>query len=132
MTINPTEDHRADAAADVPPDVAPHGIEAPGASEAQPEPGIPHAAAEPDLESRIKVRRAVLIGRLGELKADKRVEAAETRHRLKTKLSELAHVVKWGIVDDDGWANLGGPMTLKLEQWLVESAPPLAATNEPS
>lgn len=74
-----------------------------------------------DLESRIATRRAALIKTLGELKTDVRAEAAVSRDKLKARLSELAHVVKWGIVD--GWASIGKPVTDKLEHWLVETAP---------
>lgn len=85
---------------------------------------------QPDLKSLIHARRAELIKVLVELKADTRIEAADARHRIKTKLSELAHVVKWGVVDD--WASVGEPVTTKLQQWLAESAhqvPPEPATT---
>jgi hypothetical protein len=81
-----------------------------------------------DLESRIKQRRAELIGKLDGLKTDVRVEAAETRDRLKAKLSEVAHILKWGVVD--GWASAGAAVTHKLEEWLVDSATQLAAKHD--
>lgn len=115
--LRPETDTRSDAA-----------IEHPIASKAEPGSGDPHATPEPDLESRIKERRAELIGKLGELRADKRVEAAEARHQLKVTLSELTHVVKWGVVD--GWASIGVPVTHRLEEWLAGSARHLAAKNE--
>jgi hypothetical protein len=86
--------------------------------------------SEPDLEARIKQRRAELIGKLGELKTDVRLGAPEARDTLKATLSELAHVVKWGVVD--GWTSLGAPVTLKLEQWLAGSARHLATRNDQS
>lgn len=81
---------------------------------------IANQSQQPDLESRIKTRRAELIKVLADLKSDTRIEAAEARDKLKAKLSELAHVLKWGVVD--GWASVGEPLTQKLQQWLAESA----------
>jgi hypothetical protein len=84
---------------------------------------------QPDLKALIHARRAELIKVLVELKADTGMAAAEARDKLKARLSELAHVVKWGVVDD--WASVGDPVTKKLQQWLVESArqvPPGRAT----
>jgi hypothetical protein len=86
------------------------------------------AVAEPDLESRIKERRAALIARLGGLRGDVRPEAIESRGKLKAKLSDLAHLVKWGVVD--GWASLSAPITNTLEQWLAETAHELVTRNE--
>lgn len=85
---------------------------------------------QPDLRSLINTRRAELLNVLAALKTDTRIEAVEARGRIKAKLSELAHVVKWGVVDD--WANVGGPVTRKLQQWLTESTqqvPPAPATT---
>jgi hypothetical protein len=84
---------------------------------------------EPDLQSRINDRRAALIGKLTELTTDRRVEAAEARHNVKLMLSELAHIVKWGVAD--GWASVGEPVTHKLEQWLAGSARQLATEKQP-
>src|SRR5437762_2650602 len=86
---------------------------------------------QPNLESRINTRRAQLIKALANLKADTRVAAAEARDKIKSRLSELRHVVKWGVAD--GWASVGEPVTNKLEHWLAESAhqlPPAAASIE--
>jgi hypothetical protein len=77
------------------------------------------ASAEPDLESRIRLRRAELFVRLRELRADRRFEAAEARDKLKARLSELAHLLKWGI--SDGWGSLGDSVKRRLEHWLRES-----------
>jgi len=96
-------------------------IEPPIASKNQPA----QSSSEPDLESRIKQRRAELIGKLGEIKTDTRIEATETRDRLKAKLAELAHILKWGIVD--GWASAGDSVNHKLEEWLADAARQLAA-----
>jgi hypothetical protein len=121
MTTNATKDLRPDTRSDA-------AIEPPIARKAQPGSAVPHTTSEPDLESRITDRRAELIGKLDKLRADRRVEAAEARHKLKVLLSDLAHVVKWGVVD--GWTSLGGPVAHRLEDWLAEAARPLATKNE--
>ena len=71
----------------------------------------------PDLESRIKARRAEIVARLVELKPDTRIEAVETRDKLKAKLSELGHIIKEGVVD--GWENLGEIVKQRLDRWLA-------------
>ena len=53
----------------------------------------------PDLESRIHQRRTELIATLGELKADLRLATTEVRDRMKARLSELARIIKLGVVD---------------------------------
>jgi hypothetical protein len=80
----------------------------------------PPVATEPDLESRLRQRRAALIDKLGTLRGDVRPDSVESRDKLKAKLSELAHIVKWGVVGD--YAGLAAPLTNKLEEWLTESA----------
>ncbi len=122
-TFNTTDDQRIDIKSDA-------AVERPITSKTQPGLGVAPAISEPDLESRVTARRAELIAKLIELKADTRREAIEARDKLKAKLSELAHIVKWGIVD--GWASLGGPVTHKLDQWLAESARQLVIKNEQS
>jgi hypothetical protein len=70
MTTSTTNDH--------PPDTKPDAaIEPLIARKTQPGLAVPHAASEADLESRIQLRRAELIGKLGELRADTRVAATE-------------------------------------------------------
>jgi hypothetical protein len=122
-TFNTTDDQRIDIKSDA-------AVERPITSKTQLGLGVAPAISEPDLESRVAARRAELIAKLVELKADTRREAIEGRDKLKAKLSELAHIVKWGIVD--GWASLGGPVTHKLDQWLAESARQLVIKNEQS
>jgi len=70
-----------------------------------------------DLESRINMRRDEIIARLVELKSDTRIEVAEMRDKLKAKLSELAHIIKEGVVD--GWASIGDVAKRKLDHWLA-------------
>jgi len=89
----------------------------------------PPVATEPDLESRLRQRRAALIDKLGALRGDVRPESVESRQKLKAKLSELAHIVKWGVVG--GYASLAAPLTNKLEEWLTESARHLQPRTEP-
>ena len=112
MTTNTPKD-RADVGSGA-------AIEHPIASQLPPALAVPDAAAEPDLESRIRKGRAELIDKLGGLRGDVRPESVESRDKLKAKLSDLAHIVRWGVVG--GWASLGAPLTNKLEQWLVEAA----------
>ena len=112
MTINTTKDPRPGAK----PDLA---IEPPVTSEIQQGFGVPHASSEPDLESRIKMRRTELVAQLRELRTDRRLEAGEVGDKLKAKLSELSHLLKWGVVDD--WASLGDKVKDRLEHWLAES-----------
>lgn len=57
--------------------------------------------------------------RLRELRTDRRLDAVEARDRLKAKLSELTHLLKWGI--SDGWESLGDGVKRRLEHWLHES-----------
>ena len=121
MTTNTTKDPRPDARSNT-------GIERPSASKTPPQLQPPQPTSEPDLESRIRQRRAELIAKLAKLKGNG-PEATESRDKLKAKLSELAHIVKWGVAD--GWASLGDPLTNKLEQWLAESARQLIARNKP-
>ena len=94
-------------------------IEPPIASKAQPAAVDARVLSEPDLESRVRLRRAELFVRLRELRTDRRFEAAEARDKLKAKLSELTHLLKWGI--GDGWGSLGDSVKRRLEHWLRES-----------
>jgi hypothetical protein len=83
--------------------------------------------SDPDLESRISTRRDQLTAKLFELKTDTRVGTTEVRDKLKARLSELAHIIREGVVD--GWASLGDKVTQKLDRWLAESAAHLPAKN---
>lgn len=123
MTINTTKDPRPDATSDL-------AIEPSITSKIQPGLEVPHVSSEPDLESRIKVRRAELVAQLHELRADRRLEAGEAGDKLKARLSELAHLLKWGIVD--GWASLGDKVKHRLEHWLRESKRQLPTQGGPA
>lgn len=105
----PAPDANVDAAA----------IESPIARTPQPELTVLTVASEADLESRIQQRRAELIATLSQLRADPRLATTEIRDRMKARLSELAHIIRVGVVD--GWTNLGDTVKHKLEHWLAES-----------
>lgn len=123
MTTSTTKDH--------PPDASSDAIDPPAARNSQPGPAAPDAASElvPDLESRIRWRRAELIGKLRELRVEAHV-AAEAGDKLKAKLSEVGHILTNDAVD--GWESLGETVKLKLERWLVESEQSLATQNLPA
>lgn len=116
---------------DHPPETKPDAaIEPPTPRTTQPGLEAPVATSEGDLESRIRRRRAELIGKLGELRADTRLAAAQARDRLKARLAEHAHIVKAGVVD--GWTNLGDAVKRKLERWLAESERALSTHDVPT
>ena len=83
---------------------------------------------KPDLESRIKDQRAALIEKIGRLRGDLRPQATESRRNLKTRLTELAHLLDWGVAGD--WQNVSALVANKLEQWLAESARQLVVRYE--
>jgi hypothetical protein len=123
MTINATKDPQPDAK----PDVA---IETPSPGKTLPGLGVSHATSEADLEASIKVRRAELVAKLRELRMDTRLEATEAADKLKARLSEVAHIIKEGVVD--GWASLGDNVKLKLEHWLADAKRQLSKPDAPS
>jgi hypothetical protein len=72
-----------------------------------------------DLEGRVTARKAELIAEIIEHKKNSsRVGAAEAVDRLKARLSDLAHIVKDGIVD--GWANVGPKARTRLDEWIAK------------
>src|SRR5690349_6536358 len=95
MTTSTTKDQPP--APDVKPDMV--AIKSPIARAPQPDLVVLTTASEVDLESRIQQRRAELIATLGALRADTRLATTEVRDRLKARLSELAHIIKAGVVD---------------------------------
>jgi hypothetical protein len=69
-----------------------------------------------DLEARVARRKQELISEIVEHKKNSsRAGAADAIADIKARLSELAHIVKEGVVD--GWANVGPSATLKLDAW---------------
>jgi hypothetical protein len=72
-----------------------------------------------DLEARVTARKDELIAEIIEHKKNSsRVGAAEAIDRLKARLSELAHILKEGIVD--GWANVGPRESTRLNEWIAK------------
>jgi predicted transcriptional regulator len=72
----------------------------------------------PDLETRIENRKRELISEIVENKKNSsRAGAAEAIDRAKARLSELAHIVKEGVID--GWANVGPTAKRKLDEWMA-------------
>jgi hypothetical protein len=71
----------------------------------------------PDLETRVTARKTELIAEIIEHKKNSsRVRAAEEIDRLKSRLSELAHIVKEGVGD---WANVGPKAKTRLDEWMA-------------
>jgi hypothetical protein len=95
-------------------------------------PGVTAAPAR-ELESQISLRRADLIARLVAIKTETRIELVAERDRIKAKLSEVAHIIKAGVVD--GWPAVSAGVAGRLGDWLSESAewmrPPAAAPAAP-
>ena len=71
-----------------------------------------------DLETRVENRKRELIAEIVEHKKNiSRVGAAAEIEILKARLSELARILKEGVVD--GWANVGPRAKLKLDAWIA-------------
>ena len=71
-----------------------------------------------DLETRINARKAELIAEIIEhRKNSSRGGAAEAIDRINTRLSELASIIKEGVVD--GWANVGPAARVRLDEWMA-------------
>lgn len=72
-----------------------------------------------DLESRVTYRKQLLISEIVEHKKNScRAGAAESVDKIKDRLSELAHIMKAGVVG--GWASVGPSATLRLEEWIAK------------
>jgi hypothetical protein len=123
MTISTTKDLPAEAS-------PPAAIEPRTTRKTEPGIAVPNTTSAADLESRIKLRRAELLGKLDEIRADTRRAAAETGARLRARLSELAHIIKKGVVD--GWANLDDSVKHKLLDWLAASEHPVSTPDQPA
>jgi hypothetical protein len=93
------------------------------ATKTQPGLGV-SPALEVALEQRISARRAELIAKLIDHRGSMHLDEVDAGDKIKAKLSELAHLMREGVVD--GWADIGDGAKLKLERWLVESAHHLA------
>jgi hypothetical protein len=94
------------------------------ATKTQPGLGVSPADPEVALEQRITVRRAELIAKLVEHRGNMHLDEVGAGDKVKAKLSELAHIMREGIVD--GWSNIGDGVKQKLDRWLTESAQQLA------
>ena len=71
-----------------------------------------------DLETRVETRKRALFAEIIEYKqSSSRASSIEAIERAKARLSELAHIVKEGVVD--GWANVGPKATTRLNEWLA-------------
>jgi len=70
-----------------------------------------------DLEIRVGNRKQELISEIVELKKSSRIGAVETIDRLKTRLSDLARIVKDGVVD--GWAHIDARTRRRLDEWVA-------------
>lgn len=76
-------------------------------------------APAPDLETRVENRKRELISEIVEHKKNiSRAGAAEAIDKAKARLSELAHIVKKGVVD--GWANVGPDAKRRLDEWMAK------------
>jgi len=78
----------------------------------------PSAPTPSDLQTRVENRKRELIAEIVEHKTNSsRAGAAEAIDRAKARLTELARIVKEGVVD--GWANVGQSAKLKLDEWMA-------------
>jgi hypothetical protein len=85
-------------------------------SVARTHPSTPSPAT--DLETRVANRKLELISEVIEHKQNSsRAGAAEAIEKAKARLTELAQIVKEGVVD--GWANLSPSAQLKLDEWMA-------------
>ena len=72
-----------------------------------------------DLETRVANRKKELIAEIEEHRRNiSRPGAVVAIDSIKARLSELAHIVKEGVVD--GWANVGPSATLQFDEWIAK------------
>ena len=83
----------------------------------QPKPIRPSRSNEENLETRVATRKRELITEIIEFKKSSRLDAAESIERLKARLTDLARLMKEGVVD--GWANVGEHSRVKLDAWIA-------------
>lgn len=69
-----------------------------------------------DLEVRVEARRQELIEQLRTLKNSTQEGAATARDAIRKRLSEVAHVIKEGVVD--GWDSIGDVAKKRITLWL--------------
>lgn len=76
----------------------------------------PSTNPPPDLEARVASRKRALFAEIIEYKqSSSRASSLEAIDRARTRLLELAHILKLGAVD--GWANISPSVTAKLDEW---------------
>lgn len=92
---------------------------APAATKTKPGLAVAPPPAEGGLEQRIGARRGELIAKLIDHRGSMHLDEVEAGDKIKAKLSELAHIMREGVVD--GWAELGDGVKLKLESWVTEA-----------
>jgi hypothetical protein len=69
-----------------------------------------------ELETRVETRKRALIAEIVEMKQNSsRAAATQAIDRAKARLSELAHIVRLGVVD--GWANVKPATQVRLDEW---------------
>jgi hypothetical protein len=72
-----------------------------------------------DLETRVASRKQELISEIVEHKKNSsRPGAAAAIEKITAQLSDLAHIIKEGVVD--GWANVAPSAKLKLDEWIAK------------
>jgi hypothetical protein len=74
------------------------------------------AELKPGLESRVTVRKRELIAELIEFKKRTGPSAVESVSRLRGRLSELDHLVKWGV--PDGFDKVSDAVRARLDLWV--------------
>lgn len=94
-----------------------HNHDRPGEFMSRPKSISPSRSNQEDLETRVANRKRELITEIIEFKKSSRVDAAESIERLKARLSDLAFLMKEGVVD--GWANVGERSRVKLDAWIA-------------
>jgi hypothetical protein len=77
---------------------------------------VPAPVPATALEARVAARKRELIEELIEHKTSVRSGAPEAAAKLKERLTELAHIVKEGVVD--GWANIGEAARIRIDHWM--------------
>ncbi len=75
-------------------------------------------SAQPtELQTNIENRKRALIAEIIECKQNSsRAAANEAMGRARARLSELAHIVKLGVVND--WSNVNPATKLRLDDWM--------------